>query len=106
MKPDPTQLRQMLSRASVMLVFTPELAGDDPYAALSAALPHVDCVQVRPKSLDDPRAVTSAREAYDASLQVLDRVAAAGLEVPVLVNDRVDVAAAAAELKGPCASDY
>ena len=77
-----------------MLVFTPELAGDDPYAALSAALPHVDCVQVRPKALGDARTVTSARAAYDASLMVLDRVAASGHEVPVLVNDRVDVARA------------
>jgi len=93
-QPDPARLRLALADARIMLVFTPELAGADPYGALGAAIGHVDCVQVRPKPLGVARAVTPAREAFDASVRVLELVRASGLDVPVLVNDRVDVACA------------
>lgn len=79
-----------------MLVFGPELAGGrDPFAALEAALPWVDLVQVRPK----PRGarVTSARDAFDTCTRVLELLERRGRgDLPVLVNDRVDVALALA----------
>ena len=75
-----------------MLVFTPEACAGDPLAALERALEAVDVVQVRPKALGDPTARTAAREALEWTLRVLalrgDR------PVPVLVNDRLDVARA------------
>lgn len=87
-----------------MLVFTPEVCGvpsdaTDRAAApalerLTAALPHVDVVQVRPKAVgeDGRTALTTARAAYAWTERVLDLIGGAG--PLVLVNDRVDVAAA------------
>ena len=48
---DPAEARERLGAARLMLLFTPELcAGRDPLAALAAALPSVDLVQVRVKA--------------------------------------------------------
>ena len=82
-----------------MLLFTPAVVprGGDPLAVLGAALPHVDVVQVRCKHPEDPALPTPARELFDWTRRVLDRVHAAGKPVPVLVNDRVDVARALLE---------
>lgn len=101
--------RERLSRAKLLLVFTPDLAsgGSDknPRAAgldaLEAALPFVDIVQVRPKALalaNGPQSipVTHARAAFDWCVLVADLLAQVGAEErPLLmVNDRVDVAKA------------
>ncbi len=97
--------RARLADAKLLLIFTPELAQADPMAALGAALPYVDIVQVRPKPLGDRDAdapaaatVTAARAAYDWCQRVLDLRSSAGLEHPplIFVNDRVDVAMALA----------
>ncbi len=102
---DPDELRARLAGARVMLVFTPHLCGErEPLDVLAQVLPCVDLVQVRPKEPDagldvaggaPPRAVTSAREAHDWCVRVLELV---GTAAPVLVNDRVDVAAALREV--------
>jgi len=78
-----------------MLLFTPELcAPRDPIDVLDAALGSVDVVQVRPKSMGS-RAPCAARETFDWCVRVLDLLTARpNLDVAVLVNDRVDVAAA------------
>ncbi|MCZ6596617.1 MAG: thiamine phosphate synthase [Planctomycetota bacterium] len=70
-----------------MLVFTPEICGEgrDPLAVLAAALPSIDLVQVRVKS--------GAADLRRWTLDVLEVVDAMGGRVPVIVNDRVDVAA-------------
>lgn len=98
---DPVESRRRLASARVLLVFTPELAGSaDPLEALVAAAPWIDIVQVRPKALGGGgRAgdVTEARAAYDWCLRCVEALERAGhAELPVLVNDRVDVAAALA----------
>ena len=109
-----TERRERLGRAKLLLVFTPDLTpnadGEDgtgtSLSALEGALPSVDIVQVRPKAIAlrsrsvDPgvshQAVTSARDAYDWCLRVLDLLAGiAKDDRPLLmVNDRVDVAKA------------
>jgi thiamine-phosphate pyrophosphorylase len=101
---DGTRLRGQLAAARIYLVFTPDLcAGRDPLAVLAAALPWVDLVQVRPKRPDTaldsrattraPLATTDAREAFDWTARALDLVRASSRpDVPVIVNDRVDVA--------------
>jgi thiamine-phosphate diphosphorylase len=106
---DGAALRDQLRDARLYLLFTPNLCGQrEPLAVLEAALPHVDVIQVRPKAPDaglDPArpsqgltAVTSAREVHDWTLRVLDLLAAyASLAIPVIVNDRVDVARALLE---------
>lgn len=95
--------RARLADAKLLLIFTPDLAQSDPLAALEAALPHVDIVQVRPKPLGDRRAdapptatITEARSAYEWCLRVLALRDSAALEHPplIFVNDRVDVARA------------
>jgi thiamine-phosphate pyrophosphorylase len=88
--------RERLSRARLMLLYTPALCpeGAEPLAVLERALPHVDVVQVRIK--DPDLGVTPARALADEARRVLALVAAAGLETLVLENDRVDVAAALA----------
>jgi thiamine-phosphate pyrophosphorylase len=94
---DATGRRAWLSRARLYLVFTPSLCGDrDPLGVLGAVLPSVDLIQVRPKPLGDREPASSAREAYDWTVRVLERVRATRPEVPVIVNDRVDVAASLA----------
>lgn len=102
----PSQRRQRLDRAQVLLVFTPELAGADPLAALAGAIAHVDVVQVRPKPLGDRRSgvpsratVTEARATYDWTQSVRELIDASDLTDPPLlvVNDRVDVARALAD---------
>jgi thiamine-phosphate diphosphorylase len=106
---DGEALRDRLRDARLYLLFTPSLCGErEPLAVLEAALPHVDVVQVRPKAPDrdlDPSrpsqgltAVTSAREVHDWTGRVLDLLAAyPALSIPVIVNDRVDVARALRE---------
>jgi thiamine-phosphate pyrophosphorylase len=101
---DSAEIRRRLADARLYLIYTPGLvARGDPRAALEAALPHVDLVQVRPKPADrelDPRtgsaprlATTDARELHDLCLAVADVVASARAEhVLVIANDRVDVA--------------
>jgi len=102
-------LRDRLREARLYLLFTPTLCGArDPLEVLAAALPHIDLVQVRPKQADaalDPAtpsrglsATSSARLVHDWTVRVLDLVAAhPGHPIPVLVNDRVDVARALLE---------
>ena len=94
---DPAELRALVADARIMLVFTPELCTErDPLDVLEATLVGVDVVQVRPKTVGDAAltAVTEARAALDWSRQVLEVVADRAL--PVIVNDRVDVAYALA----------
>ncbi len=79
-----------------MLIFTPELCPQesDPLAVLERMLPALDVIQVRIK---DPELGTSpARATSDWTRRVLELVARTGSETLVLVNDRVDVAAALA----------
>jgi thiamine-phosphate pyrophosphorylase len=92
-----------------LLVFTPALVDPDrsggagsiqghpSLARLVAAAPWVGLVQVRPKALGGGGAagdVTEARAARDWTLAVLDTLQRAGFaDLPVMVNDRVDVAA-------------
>lgn len=105
---DAAELRQRLASARLYLLFTPELCGfpaeamlpedDWPGAVaalerLEAALPHADLVQVRPKPLGASRAPATARAAFRWTELVLER---AGSRALVLVDDRVDVAAALA----------
>ncbi|MFT6832693.1 MAG: thiamine-phosphate pyrophosphorylase [Planctomycetota bacterium] len=98
--------RQRLADARLLLIFTPDLAAEDPMWALEAAMPFVDIVQVRPKPVGDrgPNAsarstITEARAAYDWCMRVLElRARLDADEAPlVFVNDRVDVAMALAE---------
>jgi thiamine-phosphate pyrophosphorylase len=95
---DPRHLRDRLADARLMLLFTPELcAPHDPMAVLEAALGSVDVVQIRPKRASSSAPCT-ARETYDACVRVLDLLSAhAGLDVLVIVDDRVDVAVALRE---------
>ncbi|HJO27277.1 MAG TPA: thiamine phosphate synthase [Planctomycetota bacterium] len=88
--------RELLGEARIMLVFTPALCGArDPLDVLKSVLPLVDVLQVRPK---EPGQVTptTARDALHWCLAVLEVVNSAPRPVPVLVNDRVDVAASLA----------
>ena len=86
--------RELLSRARLMLVFTPELcpSGRDPLDVLARALPALDAVQVRIK--DPELGNAPARATCDWARRVLALVERARSGVLVLVNDRVDVAAA------------
>lgn len=88
-----SEARAHLGEARLMLVFTPSLARD-PLAALQAALPHLDLIQVRVKAAGAP--IAAARESHAWCLQVLDVVASSASDVLVLVDDRVDVACALA----------
>jgi len=93
---DPAAARGALGTARLMLLFTPELSGErDPLEALALALPHVDVVQVRVKS-ERADAVSPARALAEWTERVLELVARAPESPLVLVNDRVDVAAALA----------
>jgi thiamine-phosphate pyrophosphorylase len=88
--------RERLARARLMLIFTPELCppGSDPLEVLARALPALDAIQVRVK---DPELGTSpARAACDWTARVLELAGRARSDALVLVNDRVDVAAALA----------
>jgi thiamine-phosphate diphosphorylase len=93
-------MRPALDDARVLLIFSPELCGErPPLDVLESVLPWVDLIQVRPKPLGQPAdAPSQARECMDWTARVLERIAASSSHppvlVPVLVNDRVDVAAA------------
>jgi thiamine-phosphate pyrophosphorylase len=94
---DPARRRRLLTDGRLMLIFTPSLCGKrDPLEVLALALPHVDVIQVRPKAVGQI-GPTTAREARHWCLAVLKRVAASQRQILVLVNDRVDVAAALAD---------
>jgi thiamine-phosphate pyrophosphorylase len=86
---------EIRERVRLMLLFTPELcAPRDPMEILGATLDSVDLVQVRPKPLGSG-APCSARETFDWCVRVLDLVRSRNdVEVAVIVDDRVDVAAA------------
>ena len=79
-----------LRRSRVMLLFTPELCRGGAAASsaiLDAVLPHIDALQIRIK--------TGARDLFDGARKALDVLHAhVGLELPILINDRVDVALA------------
>lgn len=96
MAPDALELRGRLARARLVLLFTPDLAGaGDPIAALEAAAPWVDVVQVRPKPLGgDSRAPCEARATHAWAERVLALDSIRRIGVLVTVDDRVDVAAA------------
>ncbi len=93
---EPSELRDRLANARIVLLFTPELTGDrDPLAALEAAAPWIDVVQIRPKPLGgSARAPCPARATFEWSERVLALAAIARAGVLVTVDDRVDVAAA------------
>jgi thiamine-phosphate pyrophosphorylase len=82
--------RDLLRNGRLMLLFTPELCrGGQAHSldVLDAVLPLVDVLQIRVK--------TGARDLFDWSQKALDVLAAhTGLDLPVLINDRVDVALA------------
>jgi len=97
--PGPDELRTLLVEARLMLIFTPAVCGErDAREVLEAALEGVDVVQVRPKA-PGSNTPCSARETFELALETLDVVAAASKRscVPVIVNDRVDVALALAD---------
>lgn len=90
--------RARLARARVMLLFTPAVVPHgDPLAALRAALPWVDVVQVRVKppgaagnaASGPPASALETRAWTERVLALRAELASAAL---VLVNDRVDVA--------------
>lgn len=93
--PDPAGTRLRIAQARVMLLFTPELCGTrDPLGVLEQVLESIDAIQIRPKILGSS-APGAARETHDWCLRVLDLLAARGAaHLPVIVNDRVDVAEA------------
>jgi thiamine-phosphate pyrophosphorylase len=79
-----------------MLLFTPELCrGRSPLDTLESVLEWVDVVQIRSKPLQAASAPSAARDAYIWCGHVLDLLAAhPSWHRLVIVNDRVDVAAA------------
>jgi len=81
-----------------MLLFTPELcAPRDPMEVLEAALGSVDIVQIRPKRTAS-LAPCAARETYDWCIRALELLSARpDLDVQLIADDRVDVAAALRE---------
>jgi thiamine-phosphate pyrophosphorylase len=96
-------LRDRLGDARLYLLFSPSAcAGRDPMAVLEAALPHVDLVQVRIKPVAGAGApvneTSEARATFEWTVRVLELAALhPGLEIPVIVDDRADVARALAE---------
>lgn len=99
MHPDPLESRARLAGARVLLLFTPELVrGGDPLAVLERALPWIDVVQVRPKAVLvaglGVLAPCTAREAFDWTRRVITLEAVRRAGLLVMVDDRVDVAAA------------
>ncbi|MFT5049437.1 MAG: thiamine-phosphate pyrophosphorylase [Chlamydiales bacterium] len=94
MRWEANRLRETLANARVMLIFTPELTGErDALTILESILPWVDMIQVRPKPVGAADGgPTEARAARDWCRAVLERVATCERPLPVLVNDRVDVA--------------
>lgn len=108
--PDTTRsFRAQLGDARLLLIFTPEaVRGGDPMERLSALLPHVDIVQVRPKpvasevksglSADPPAEARATFEWTERVLELLKCTDLAEEDRPlVMVNDRVDVAMALAD---------
>lgn len=96
--PDPLRIRQLLADAKVMLLFSPGLCEPrSPLEVLERVLEWVDIVQIRPKPLGAAatRAPCAARDVHDWCLRVLELIQVRPtLELVVMVDDRVDVAAA------------
>jgi len=92
---DPRELRHAIAQAHLMLIFSPELCRHrEPLETLESVLEWIDVIQIRPKSAGG-RGPSSAREVHDWCVRVLDMLAShPRLSLPVIVNDRVDVAAA------------
>ena len=92
---EPSRWREPLARARLMLLFSPGLCSPrDPREILDAVFGLVDIVQIRAKT-PGSHVLGSARETYDASLLALDLASVHGRDSAlVIVNDRVDVAAA------------
>jgi len=78
-----------------MLLFIPEVCPrKDLLEALEQTLDDIDAIQIRPKA-PGSSAPGSARETFDWSVRVLDLLdARRARHIPVIVNDRVDVAEA------------
>jgi thiamine-phosphate pyrophosphorylase len=93
--PHTAEARARLAQARLMLLFTPEsCAGRDPLAVLASTLDAVDVIQVRPKA-HGSNAPGAARDTYDWCVKVAALLETHGRSgIPVLVNDRVDVAEA------------
>ena len=88
---DSGAVRERLSHARLMLLFTPELCGGrDPLEVLAACIDDVDVVQVRVKGAG----VSPARELMEWTDRALAVTEDRAL---VLVNDRVDVCASMLE---------
>jgi thiamine-phosphate pyrophosphorylase len=99
---DLERARSALHASRLMLVFTPELClPRDAREVLESVLDFVDIVQVRPKPIAAEAvesSPSSARAAYEWTVVALDVLRARpSCAVPVIVNDRVDVAAALRE---------
>lgn len=92
----PPVRRDKLERARLLLIFTPGLARGDAFKQLAACIEHVDIVQVRPKPVGEASAITSARDAFELTVRVVELVSKIKAEARplVFVNDRVDVAKA------------
>ncbi len=92
------ELRTRLEAARLMLLFTPDLASTrEPLAVLEECLELVDIVQVRVKPPGGATSPAGARETWEWTRRVLSTCAARGPSAPlVIVDDRVDVAAALA----------
>jgi thiamine-phosphate diphosphorylase len=98
----PSSPQGALQMARLMLIFSPDLAQNQPaLESLRALLPHIDVLQLRikPKATSgatpgSPSAEAPARETYDWTVRALELCK--DLETPplVIVNDRVDVALA------------
>ena len=95
----PQSPSRALAAARTLLIFTPDaLGGEDPEAALARALPLVDVVQVRVKLPGNRIGPSPAKPLVEWTRRVLAQVA----RLPeaqrplILVDDRVDVAAALA----------
>ena len=84
-----------LRDARLMLVFTPELC-EDPLDRLALVWEHIHVLQIRPKGIGEHSILpTSARETLAWTERILDMARSLGPTRPlILINDRVDVAAA------------
>ncbi|MSR60841.1 MAG: thiamine phosphate synthase [Planctomycetes bacterium] len=93
---DADERRARLERARLMLLFTPALCPteSEPLALLARVLPELDVVQVRIKA--HALGTSPARELAEWTRRVLALVREQASPALVLVNDRVDVAAALA----------
>ena len=87
--------RQALRNARLMLIFTPELC-EDPLERLALVWDQIQVLQIRPKGIgENSKEPSNARETLEWCQRILDMGRNLGPRRPlILVNDRVDVAAA------------